>query len=399
MLKKTLLILMMIFIYHANYAFDWPYDDNYTGKRLYLHGITNYAYDQSWKFEWEKNYLKKNSAIMNFGSVATDKLLCDMEVLINHDLGKGWKFFNHLDWYATRHRNEKEYSNFMGLEKIIFKKLSIFWLFNPYYDKDKIDMQFGFSIADSDYEKYLRLALVTDDFVYESKNEEGGKSIRKPLGLEWRLRTGIGQWWFYSEGKLTTGFKRELSGNYNDPEITVHEKRVNDQLTKLYYRPSDKMLFEVYSKWYQFYESKNYLNPDYNFTYENNIYQNGFRSTIEFTNRIQFRYTLHYLYQHSVAEGFREYEYNRNELFFPSAFIDYSLKRNVIYLGYFGTNYRWKKDAIDNLDDFSNRGYSDKIILGWKYKFPESGKIKISISHSTTYHGFGGANVQFITNF
>lgn len=189
--RKTILLIVIVFIFNSILAFEWTYDQGYVDERLYLHVATNYAFDQDWSRAWEKNYLKASGIRMNYGSVTTSELLSDFQILINEQIAKGWKFHSHFIQYDSRHRNDRVGSNFIGLEKSIFSNISLFALFNPYFDKEKIDSKVGLTISSSNQKKYLRLSYVFEDFVYDHKNSVSGKTIQKPGRLDWKDRKSV----------------------------------------------------------------------------------------------------------------------------------------------------------------------------------------------------------------
>lgn len=396
--RKTILLIVIFFIFNSILAFEWTYDQGNVDERLYLHVATNYAFDQDWSRAWEKNYLKASGIRMNYGSVTTSELLSDFQILINEQIAKGWKFHSHFIQYDSRHRNDKVESNFIGLEKSIFSNISLFALFSPYFDKEKIDSKVGLTISSSNQKKYLRLSYVFDDFVYEQKNSLSGKTIQKPGRLDWKLRTGGKNWTIYSDGQYSRAFKREFQDRERSPEINWHSQSIDDITTKLYYRPTENIFLEFRNWYYQFYEAKNFWNPLYNFSYQNTIYQNSVYGTFQINKKFDIRYEFHHIYQNSEADGYQEYDFKRREIFFPDIFIDYKTGHEIFTLGYFGTSYTWQKENHLS-DDSEQKGYEDKLIAGWQHSFSSKTKLKLSISHSTTYHGFGGGNIQYMMYF
>lgn len=397
--KKIILSIIFLFTASSIYGFEWTFDKTYNRERLYLHVVTNYAFDHRWEYKWERKYLKNNQFKINYGSVTTSELLSDVELIINQEIGKGVRFQNYLTRYSSLHKNSRKNSNFMGFEKSIFNNVALFLLFNPYSDKEKMDGKLGFTIYNSDREKYLKLGLQWNDFVYNSKNGKSGNNLRENYILNWKLRTGNNKWTLFSKGQLSNGLKREFTKIEKSPEINFHENKVNEQETKLYYQPDQGMLFELRSKYYHFFAEKHFWDNRYNFAYENDIYQTSLYATIDLSSMFTLRNEVHYILQNSRAEGYRNYDYNRHEIFFPDIFLDCNIKNHVVFLGYFGSTYKWNFDSELDKNDFDEKGYIDKVILGWTYKFPGRARLKMSISHITTVNGFGGGNLQYIMFF
>ena len=396
--RILILLLSILCLFDSSLSFDWKYDQGYQDERLYLHVATNYTFDQDWCRDWQKNYLRASGLRMNYGSVTTSELLSDFQILINEKIANGWKFHSHFIKYDSRHRNDIIESNFMGLEKSIFSNFSLFALFNPYFDKEKIDSKVGLIVTNSNQKKYLRLSYVFEDFVYDQKNSVSGYTIQNPRRLDWKIRTGGKNWILYSDGQYSRPFKRKFQDRERSPEINWHSRAIDDIITKLYLRP-DKNIFIEYRNWfYHFYEAKNFWNPVYNFSYNNNIYQNSLYATFKINKKIDLRYEFHHIYQNSKADGYQNYDYQRGEIFFPDVFVDYTTGRDILTFGYFGTSFKWDKTG-KQIDEIDQKGYEDKLIFGWQHIFSSKTKLKLSISHSTTYHGFGGGNIQYMMFF
>src|SRR6056297_277569 len=110
---SIILTVCLLFVSKILYGYDWNYDQNYQRERLYLHVVTNYAYDHRWNYKWEKNYLKSNSMRMNYGSVTTSELLTDIQLVINQEIGPGWHFKTRLNRSRSLHKNHDTFENFM----------------------------------------------------------------------------------------------------------------------------------------------------------------------------------------------------------------------------------------------------------------------------------------------
>lgn len=396
-MKKYMILIIALFAINA-YSMEWEFDDAYKNERLYIHALTNYELNPKWHLDWEKNFIHRNGMKLSFGSVTTEELMCNVQLVINEELGNGWRFREYFHWYASRHRNTEEKSNFMGFEKEIWNGFSSFLLFHTAYHKEEMDMKWGVGYANPNREKYVRFAIAWNDFVYDSKNDKGGKTLQNAPVFQWNARVGKGNWWIFSQGKYTDGFKR----NYADPElssVSFHQQKINDAAIKFYYELSPTSLIEISTFYYYFYERKRYRTPEYDYSYRNNIYQHTLRYLFDLNSRINLRSSVHYVWQNSDANGFRNYTYERRELFFPAIFVEFRLAQEILELGYFGSSYKWDHDEGINADDFSEDGYIDKLKLGWTHEFNDHAKLQVSISHVVSISGFGGGNLQYIMFF
>ncbi|NOQ97089.1 MAG: hypothetical protein GQ561_02915, partial [Calditrichae bacterium] len=166
----------------------FPYEDNYTHDGIFVHEFISYAFHPTWQFEWERQFFQKSGFRISTGSLRTDELLVHGELTVNENLSKGWWFNTRGIWYSNLHRNHRDLSIYLGLEREIFKGVSLFALCFPRFNKEDLGVQLGMSWFGKQRQHYLSLALVLPEMVYDEKNEFGGKNNKKPLGLQWYAR-------------------------------------------------------------------------------------------------------------------------------------------------------------------------------------------------------------------
>jgi hypothetical protein len=396
-MKKILPILIFVSSLYAAED-NWPYDDAYDDNMLYLHALINYDYNALWKFRWEEKQFSSNGFRITVGSVTTTDLLTDWGLFINQDLGAGWRFQGIGRWNETRHKNIFEKSALMGLEKEIYQGLNIHLLVNPSYYKENTDLNAGFTYYDQSREFYARIALQYEDFVYDSKNDQAGISSQKPLGLTWNVRTGKSKFFVYSEGRISTGFKRDFPDMEKSPDERSHDQRRSQVRLNLYYRPDELSIAVFRIHYYQFDEEKSFTEKTYNYKYMNQFSDVSTEYMHRLDRQHQLRVLAYYISQFAEGYGYQGHKFNRSDIMF-GAFYEYFLGSHSLELGYMFTIADYEYEGMGYRPDFNHQGYVDKVMLGWLYAFPNDAQINISLSHQLTIGGFGGANLKYIMFF
>lgn len=400
-MKRNLRCFILVFLLSSEVAaedFQWEFEDTYRDRMLYLHAFMNYQLDAFWQWEWEQSYFSRHGFRLTVGSVTTDELLVDGQLVINQDLGGGWRFRGRGTFYATHHLNSGERSSFMGFERTLYKNLAIFLLANPDYDKENTDASMGVLLTSQNREKYVRLAFITEDFVYQEKNDRGGISLKSPYALEWFLRYGSGKWWVYSGGKLSTGFERQYPDKEASPEIDYHQQQINHFTAKLYYLPADSSIIAMNFAYYQFEEAQNFTVPAQDYEYANTLYDTSIEFIAPFKRYNRFRLLSHYIHQSAQSREYSAHDFERNDLLM-GLFYERFLSRHKIDLGYMFSLFEWDYKGFSGQDNYARDGYVDKIKLGWTYAFKNQARLQISISHQLNIGGFGGANLQYLMFF
>jgi hypothetical protein len=394
------IIVIILFLSSTILAadFDFSYSQAYDDPMLYLHSQINYNYNARWQFEWEQNQFSTNGFRISVGSVTTTDLLTDWGLFINHDLGSGWRFQGIGTWNETRHKSVFEKSAFMGLEKNLFKNFNIHLLVNPSYYKENTDLNTGFTIYNDTRESYLRVALQYEDFVYDSKNDFNGKSIQSPLSATWSARAGRDHFWIFTEGRISTGFKRSFPDEEKSPDLRTHDQMRNDVKIKVYYSDDQSSIFMIGMHVYQFSEAKTFSDDAHNYSYEN-LFVNYF---VEYIRRFQqhhrIRLMSHVIDQDALNYGYQAHLFDRND-FLCGGFYEYIIGSHSIEFGYMFSIYDYEYQDFGFTSDYSDKRYTDKLKLGWYYSFPNNARINISLSHQVIIGGFGGANLQYIMYF
>lgn len=375
--------------------FEWRFEDTYRDEALYVHPLINYNFHPLWDLDWEKNFLRSNGFQFTAGSVTTSELLVHSQLTFNNDLENGWWFTARGLWNATRHENLKERTIFLGLERQVIPGASVFLLCHPRFDKEYLDVQMGVSIWNKSREQYFSAALVLNDLVYDSKNDQGGKTSQKPVGIQWYLRFGKGKWWIYSEGNFNTGFEREFPDIEESPLPASHQQRSNRFKLKWYYQWPEDNLFRLSAYYYRFDDARGFYDGGLNYDYQNEIIDLTPEYLFYFRKAHRFRVLMHFLRQKARSIGFSRHTFDRQDLM-PAMFYEWLLKEHVLQAGFMFSVHNWDYESGGERDGYRvEQGYFDKVFLSYTHQFTKTAKILFSISHEVSVGGFGGGNIQY----
>ena len=377
---------------------EWSFDEAYDDNMLYLHALINYRFDQRWYDRWEANLFTGNGFLLSVGSVTVDDLLIDGHLVINHDLGSGWRFQGDGRWLETRHLNTRTKDTFMGLEKLLGNNFGLFLNVNPFYDKEDTDIRTGVAIYSDTKQNYFRLALKIDDFVYDEKNEFGAVTNQQPVGLEWYGRYRYGSWTIFSTGVLGTGFERVFPDRNKSPELIGFGQKIDRAEIKLYYTPADEWFIGSGISLYRFNESKTFTDPVDSYTYWNSLTDYFIEINYDLSGEHRLRNLSHVVRQSADSHGYRAHDYERTDLM-TGFFYRWQTGRQSIEGGYMFAITDWSYTNLHGRNDRHDNRYLDKLKLGWYYIFPSADILNISISHQVSIGGFGGANLQYIMLF
>lgn len=390
----------MLFVsVHANtQSLEWEFDDFYTAKLLYLHPVVNYEFHPLWYQEWEDDLFRVNSVRLSFGSVTLTELFSDSRIVINERLIDGlWFRFDDM-WYASHHIDREERSRRLGLEQYVWRGLSIFCYGDLAFDKEEADILFGMSVTDSTRRRFARVAFLDEDQFYDEKNDRGGVTSRRPLGLTWALNHRFGPLKIFSEGRYSSGFERSFADSTLSAGLSFHSLQDNRALLKLYYHPDKAALWEFAVASSALSESKEYHDSTFDYDYTNRVTSYNLRYLLRIRERNRLRVGSYYIRQAADASRYKEYSYRRKEVL-PYLFFEIERQFGIIELGYLGSYSTCALDAADDADDYDRDGYVDKVKLGYTYVFSQNAKIQLSISHVVAIEEFGGGNAQFLLFF
>ncbi len=404
-MKKKIVFLIFIFSLVSvflsadeNNSSDWKFDDEYKATRIFLHNFLNYDFHPLWEFEYEKSLLKKNQSILSFGSTHVKDLSNKIKLNINEELGNGWWFRSNFYRHQTQYKNEQEQYLYLGFEKRIYKQLSVFSMCNAGYDKEFIDLDLGLALMDDTNKKYFRLAFSYDDFLYDEKNQSGGKVTGEPVGISWKIRFGKNKFQFFSEGKYIKPFQIKYQNPELSPELYLSETQSNNLTAKLYYFFKERTFTVLRFQHYVFWDKKKFYEPESNYSYLNEIDDIALKIHHRFNDKFALRPVIHYVIQNAAASGLRNYDFKRWELI-SAFYLEYFIKKTMLETGLLGTTFNSELDDMIDLKDYDYANNDLKFFFSWTYNFTKRTRLKFSVSHVFDIHGFGGGNLQYMMVF
>jgi len=377
----------------------FPYEDNYTHDGIFVHEFISYAFHPFWQFEWERQFFQRNGLRISSGSLRTDELLVHGELTLNEDLSRGWWFNARGIWYSNLHRNHRDVSIYLGTERETVKGISLFALCFPRFNKEDLGVQLGLSWFSKHRQHYLSLALVLPELVWDEKNDLGGESSKKPVGIQWYGRYSIGKFTLFSEGYYSPGFERIFTDPEKSPLQTSHSQRINQAQFKIYYQSQSNSMLQFHFYTYLFKEAKSFYEMQNDFDYKNVTSNISIRYLFRFKEKQRLQLLSQYVIKDARSLGYRQHDFDRKDIL-AGVFYEYFWSDHALELGYMLSLYDWSYNSQnDALDAELNNKYYDKVYLGYAFTFTENAIFRISVSHQPAIKGFGGGSIQYMMFF
>lgn len=380
---------------------EWPLENGYDTPLLYLHALANYAYDPSAQYEWERRQYAGNALRANSGSVSSDELLTEVELNLNEPLNERWRFFGQFRRTGFRRRPVRQDQLLLGLERLFAARSAVYLGVNPEYSKEFLDIEGGWARYSDNREQYLRIGLRAIDLNWESKNKRGGLQERRALKLNWAIRQSLGQrLWLYSKGLAGQGFERHFPDAAKSPQQSRHDRNENRAQLRLTRIGGDasRSLWSLMIEWYAFEERRQFRQPGFDYDYENRQLNAGAEHVRMLGERHRLRLLAQLVEQSAKSRGFREHDYDRRELL-AGAFYEYLWPNSGLTIAYAAGRPDIVYEALDAAERFAQQDYTDKLIVGWRYRFSASAEIRASLSQEVSERGFGGGAIQFQMTF
>jgi len=381
------------------YENRWFYDEGKQDKLLFLHTLVNYEFDPIWWYEWDKNLLSESIVKFSFGSVEIHDLLVNARIVVNEKIANGLWFQADLERYRSHWVNREKKNLYMGMEQDIFSGLGLFWQFNPYFDKEYIDTRFGVSYTDVKRERYIRLGLQLDNFLWQEKNPQKGEYTRTPLALFWQFRQNIGNFWIFSEGNYGNEYGKVFNNSEKEPLLSAEKGRNAEINVRAYYLSGNRLplYFTLYH--YYFFINQNFRESSSALNYENSLTTIGLEYRFYVGDKFSVRVGGHFLWQYSESAGTETYNYMRNEIM-PSLFAEYRFnEKHNLELAVMESFYNWGSDSGNEIHNFAEKGNVEKVKLGWTVYLLPKVRLQLSVSHVFSIGGFGGGNIQYLMYF
>lgn len=390
-------LLMVLFFQPARSADDWPFPDELRSRLVFVHPLVNYAVNPAWQRHWERSLASHNGVQTTVGSVSTDDLFTHLTVNITEPLGGRFRFLYRLVWLDGLHQDLTRQEHWPGFEMGLAGRMSVHLQVHPTADKEEFDLLAGLMITDTSRERYLKVSLRLDDFIYEKKNDLGGVSQEEPVSLQWEGRYQSGRWELFSAGRYGSGSRRSYPDSSLSPVVAATYRRDGAATFRLRRLLKEPDFLGLEASHYRFQASEQGRDDAQSFDYSNEYAHLRGLGMIGIGGPWGLRPEIHWLRQWADAFGRREFTHRRED-FFPALFLAlHAPGKSTWELGYMGTHHQWEYSVGSLPDD--RQGYTDKIKLGWTYAFLPTARLQFSLSHELDLDRFGGGNVQFQTVF
>ena len=376
---------------------DWPFPDELRSRLVFVHPLVNYAINPVWQRDWERHLVSANGVQMTVGSVATEDLYTDLTLNITEPLGGRFRFLYRMVWREGLHIDISRQEHWPGFEMGLFGRVAVQLQVHPTPDKEDFDLMTGLLLTDESRERYLRVSLRLDDFMYEPKNDLGGTSQEEPVAIQWELRYQVGRWELFSTGRYGSGSRRAYPDSALSPALAGSFRRDGAGTIRLRHLLNEADFLGVEASHYSFEADEQRRDGVDGFEYGNEFVHLRGLGVLGIGGSWGLRPEINWLRQWASSTGRREFDHRRED-FFPALFVElHAPGKSTWELGYMATHHQWEYTAggwVDNRD-----AYTDKIKFGWTYAFLPTARVQFSVSHELDLDRFGGGNVQFQMNF
>ncbi len=376
---------------------DWPFPDELRSRLVFVHPMVNYAINPVWQREWERHLVNSNGVQTTVGSVATETFSTDLTLNVTEPLGDRFRFLYRMVWREGLHLDLVRQEHWLGFEMGLFGRVAAHLQVHPTPDKNEFDLLTGLLLTDESRERYLRISLRLDDFMYEQKNDQGGTSLEESVAVQWELRHQAGRWELFSSGRYGSGSRRAFPDSALSPAVTGSYLRQGAATVRLRYLLNEPDFLAIEASHYRFQASEQRRDGASGFDYSNEFVHLRGLGVMGIGGPWGLRPEMHWLRQWAAAVGRRDFTHNRED-FFPALFVElHAPGKSTWELGYMASHHQWDYTVGDWTD--SRKDFTDKIKLGWTYAFLPTARVQFSLSHELDLDRFGGGNVQYQMNF
>ena len=180
--------------------------------------------------------------------------------------------------------------------------------------------------------------------------------------------------------------------------LIAHGQKYNTAETKFYYFPKDLSILSLSYYHYKFDEMKSFTDQPYDYHYKNQFNNISLEYMLRFKQVNRFRIKLNYLNQEAESQGFKGHKFKREDVMSGVSYERFFSAHLIDMQDLFAT-VQSQYGTLENMQRGVEKGFVDKIKLGWMYTFPQGSKFYISLSHEVQGGEFGGANLFYILLF
>ena len=372
---------------------DWPHNTEFRERLAWIHPLVNYAVHPQWQRTWERRLLQGGGLRTSVGSVSTEDFFTVLTVNLDQPLSGPFRFLYRGTWRDGLHLDEDVQVHWLGVEMGLTGPLGIHLQVHPTPDKEEMDLRAGLVLVDATRERYLRLSLRLDDFLYENKNDLGGLSTSEAVGIQWEGRYAGGRWEIFSAGSYGSPSRRTYPDPEESPSLAAADRDWDQATATLRYLTGNGDFLALGATHYDYAAAEVWRDPAGRYDYRNEVIHLRAQYLWRTARTLGFRPELHWLRQWSGSKGYWTFDHRRED-FFPALFLELRAPgRSTWELGYLASHHRW--DWSDSSGEDHHDGYTDKVKLGWIYAFTPLALLQLSLSHEVDLQRFGGGNVQF----
>ena len=391
--STILTLLILLASLPAGTTPDWPHATEFRSRLAWVHPLVNYAIHPAWQRDWERHLLDGGGLQTTVGSVSTDDLCTILTVNLDQPLSGRFRFLYRGTWREGLHLDEDMREHWLGFEMAVVGPIGLHLQTHPTADKEEMDLRVGLVLTDDSRQRYLRLSLRLDDFIYEHKNGLGGRSESEAVGLQWEGRYAGDRWEIFSTGYYGSPSRRTYPDPGESPVLAASFRDRGASTTTVRYLQENGDFLAVGVDHGDFAAAESWRDPTDSYDYRNESVHLRIQYLMRTQRTFGLRPELHWLRQRAHSEGYWYFDHRRDD-FFPALFCELRAPgRSTWELGYLASHYRWDFTSAvgpEHVDDFT-----DKVKLGWSYAFAPRALLQLSVSHEIDLDRFGGGNVQF----
>jgi len=378
-------------------ADDWPFPDEMRSRLVFVHPLVNYAINPAWQRDWERHLINSNGVQTTVGSVHTKDLYTDLTINISEPLGARFRFLYRMVWREGLHIDFARHEQWIGCEMGLLGPIAIHLQVHPTPDNEEFDLMSGLLLADESRERYLRVSLRLDDFMYEPKNDRGGTSLEESASVQWELRHQVDRWELFSSGCYGSGSRRAFPDSALSPAVAGSYRRAGASMVRMRHLLNEPGFLAIEASHYRFQAAEQRRDGVRGYEYTNEFVHLRGLGVIGIRESWSLRPEFNWLRQWTTAVERRDFTHDRED-FFPAFFVElHAPGESTWELGYLASHHEW--DYTVGVWTDTQNGYTDKIKVGWTYAFPPTARVQFSLSHELGLGRFGGGNVLYQMHF
>jgi hypothetical protein len=372
---------------------SWPHTTEYRSRLAWVHPLVNYSIHPAWQRAWERHLLQGGGVQITVGSVSTDDLFTRLIVNLDQPLSGPFRFQYRGNWRDGLHLDEELQEHWLGFELAVARPVGAFLHVHPTPDKEDMDLRAGLVVTDGTRERYLRLAVRWDDFLYGKKNDLGGTSDGERVALQWEARWAGGRWEAFTRGDYGTRSRRTFPDPAESPLLAAHERDRDEGSATLRFVLAGDDFVAAGVDHYRFAAAEAWHAPAAAYDYRNEVMHLRAVALLRTAATFGLRPEFHWLRQWADSAGWYAFDHRREDVF-PALFVELRAPgRSTWELGYLASHHTW--DHVDAGVPDHVADYTDKLKLGWTFAFTPVAALQLSLSHELDLERFGGGNVQY----